>query len=122
MLPRGYMTWSRQISRARTSTQSRKCLYSRDSFHFVLQSKAKEKWEFLSDLMRLRIFPDIFGIPLTDIILRQHSAISADFSSRRRQLFWKGFPMCLCSVAYVPPSNWTQISGSAVYNISNKSL
>lgn len=85
MLYRGYMNWSRQISGARTCTQSRKCLHSRETFHFVLKSKEKEKWEFLSYLMRLRIFPDIFGIPLTDSILKQHSAISADFSSRRRQ-------------------------------------
>lgn len=49
--------------------------------------------------MRLRIFPDIFGIPLTDIILRQLSAISADFSSRKRQFFWKEFPVCLFSSA-----------------------
>lgn len=49
--------------------------------------------------MRLRGFPDIFGIPLTDNILRQLSATSADFFSRKRQLFWKGFPLYLFSVA-----------------------
>lgn len=49
--------------------------------------------------MRLRVFPDIFGIPLADIILRQLSATSADVSTRKRQLFWKGFPVYLFSVA-----------------------
>ena len=98
MLLRSNVTWSMQISRARTRTQSGKCQHSRETFNFVLNSEGK-KCKFLSYLMRLRIFQDIFGIPLTNIILRQHSAISAEFSSRKRQLFWKGFPVCLFSVA-----------------------
>ena len=57
--------------------------------------------------MRLRIFPDIFGIPLTDIILRQLSATSEDFSSRKKTVILERISYVLIfSSIVVPCSNW----------------
>lgn len=47
MLLRSNVTWSMQISRARTRTQSGKCQHSRETFNFVLNSEGKKMQIFI---------------------------------------------------------------------------